>query len=280
MTRLSFATRQTCSAKQVSRCLQTVGVEVVALNDGRQALDYLRKLVDEGKLKVVGVLSSERQAMFKKAPTLNESKALKGFVFEMWSGYFVRKDTPEPVVQALHKALSEVANDPTVRSALEAQAMTVPRPQSLAAVGKVYADNTAKYQAMTKAMLYWIKTADVDGFRCDVASLLPLSGTFSSPKNLSHITLSLKLVGRARMAQKPPMAMSSIRASTPPVMTRSAARWAGVGVSGSTPDRPSSSRPPDGVRRLTSAMAANSRNSSRRVSSEFGFMMGSCYLSA
>ncbi|MCY1181373.1 Chemotaxis protein CheV [compost metagenome] len=35
--------------KQVSRCLQAVGVEVVALNDGRQALDYLRKLVDEGK---------------------------------------------------------------------------------------------------------------------------------------------------------------------------------------------------------------------------------------
>ena len=35
--------------KQVSRCLQTVGVEVVALNDGRQALEYLRKLVDEGK---------------------------------------------------------------------------------------------------------------------------------------------------------------------------------------------------------------------------------------
>ena len=35
--------------KQVARCLQTVGVEVVSLNDGRQALDYLRKLVAEGK---------------------------------------------------------------------------------------------------------------------------------------------------------------------------------------------------------------------------------------
>ncbi|ALK91355.1 Tripartite tricarboxylate transporter family receptor [Limnohabitans sp. 103DPR2] len=56
--------------------------------------------------------------MFKKAPTLNESKALKDFVFEMWSGYFVSKDTPEAVVQALHKALSEVANDPSVREAL------------------------------------------------------------------------------------------------------------------------------------------------------------------
>ena len=35
--------------KQVARCLQSVGVEVVSLNDGRQALDYLRKLVEEGK---------------------------------------------------------------------------------------------------------------------------------------------------------------------------------------------------------------------------------------
>ena len=110
------------------------------------------QLVEEGKLKVVGVLSSERQAMFKKAPTLNESKALKGFVFEMWSGYFVRKDTPEAVVQALHKALSEVANDPAVRAALEAQAMVVPRPQPLTAMHKVYGDNITRYRAIAKAI--------------------------------------------------------------------------------------------------------------------------------
>jgi two-component system chemotaxis response regulator CheV len=35
--------------KQVTRCLETIGVEVVALNDGRQALDYLKAMVDEGK---------------------------------------------------------------------------------------------------------------------------------------------------------------------------------------------------------------------------------------
>ncbi|MCJ8167777.1 chemotaxis protein CheV [Atopomonas sediminilitoris] len=35
--------------KQVKRCLETVGVEVVALNDGRQAYDYLRSLLAEGK---------------------------------------------------------------------------------------------------------------------------------------------------------------------------------------------------------------------------------------
>ena len=41
---------------------------------------------------------------------------------------------------------------PAPAGVLEAQAMTVPRPQSLAAVGKLYAENTAKYQAMAKSM--------------------------------------------------------------------------------------------------------------------------------
>ena len=64
----------------------------------------------------------------------------------------MRKDTPEPVVQALHKALSEVANDPAVRAALEAQAMVVPRPQPLPAMARVYADNIDRYRGIAKAM--------------------------------------------------------------------------------------------------------------------------------
>jgi tripartite-type tricarboxylate transporter receptor subunit TctC len=110
------------------------------------------QLAEDGKLKVVAALSQERQELIKKHPTLNESTALKGFVFDTWSGYFVHKDTPEAVVQILHKALSEVANDPAIRSALEAQAMTVPRPQPLAALSKVYGDNTSRYRAIAKAM--------------------------------------------------------------------------------------------------------------------------------
>ncbi|MCG8905927.1 chemotaxis protein CheV [Pseudomonas nitroreducens] len=34
--------------KQLVRCLETVGVEVLALNDGRQALDYLNQMVEAG----------------------------------------------------------------------------------------------------------------------------------------------------------------------------------------------------------------------------------------
>ena len=106
------------------------------------------QMVEEGRLKVVATLSAERQEFLKNYPSVNESTALKGFVFSTWSGYFVRKDTPEPVVQALHKALGEVANDAGVRAALEAQAMTVPRPQPLAALDRLYVDGVVRYRAI------------------------------------------------------------------------------------------------------------------------------------
>lgn len=110
------------------------------------------QMVEEGKLKAAAVLSAERQDLFKQVPALNESKALKGFVFETWAGFFIHKNTPEAVVQVLHKALGEVANDASVRGALEAQAMIVPRPQPLAVLAKIYADNTNRYQTMAKSM--------------------------------------------------------------------------------------------------------------------------------
>lgn len=110
------------------------------------------ELVNSGKLKAVAALSAERQASFKSVPTLNESKALKGFVFDTWQTYFVRKDTPEPVVQALHKALSEVANDTGVRTTLEAQGMIVPKPLALDKVTKSYSDEIAQYRAIAKSI--------------------------------------------------------------------------------------------------------------------------------
>lgn len=110
------------------------------------------QMVDEGKLRAPVVLSAERQEYFRNAAPLAELPALKNFVFDMWAGFFVHKDTPEAVVQVLHKALSEVANDATIRANLEAQAMIVPRPQPLAEMNRIYADNTARYRAIARAM--------------------------------------------------------------------------------------------------------------------------------
>ena len=110
------------------------------------------QLVEEGKLKAPAVLSAGRQQLFSKVPTLDESSALKGFVFDIWAGYFVHRNTPEAIVKVLHKALSEVATDANVRAQLEAQAMVVPSPRPLDDLAKLYADNAAQMRAIAKSM--------------------------------------------------------------------------------------------------------------------------------
>jgi len=110
------------------------------------------QLVEEGKLKAPAVLSAGRQQLFSKVPTLDESGALKGFVFDIWAGYFVHRNTPEAIVTVLHRALGEVANDATVRSQLEAQAMVVPSPRPLDELARLYRDNTAQMRTIARSM--------------------------------------------------------------------------------------------------------------------------------
>jgi len=108
------------------------------------------ELVAQGKIKAVAALSAKRQDSFKSVPTFSESKALKGFVFDTWAGYFVQKDTPESVVRALNKALAEVAEDPVVRSQLAAQGMVVPKPASPEQLAKFYHEEIVQYRGIAK----------------------------------------------------------------------------------------------------------------------------------
>ena len=85
-------------------------------------------------------------------PTLRESRALKDFSYKLWTGYFVRKDTPEPIVQTLYKALTATLSDPAVRAGLEAQSQQVSRPLSLQEAAQAYADGTAQFRALAKTI--------------------------------------------------------------------------------------------------------------------------------
>ncbi len=104
------------------------------------------------RVKVLAMLNAERLDGVKDFPAITESKSLKDFKFTIWTGYFVKKDTPEPVVQALHKALSDTLGDANVRTTLEANSLLLAKPQALAAVTKVYADGTAQFRAIAKSI--------------------------------------------------------------------------------------------------------------------------------
>ena len=105
-----------------------------------------------GKLKVLAVLNSERLPMVKDFPAITESKALKDFTFTIWTGYFVKKDTPEAIVQVIHKAITDTLSDAGVRTGLEANSQLLAKPLSLAEVGKVYADGITQFRAIAKSI--------------------------------------------------------------------------------------------------------------------------------
>ncbi|WNO03379.1 tripartite tricarboxylate transporter substrate binding protein [Rhodoferax mekongensis] len=105
-----------------------------------------------GKVKVLAMLNPTRLDGVKDFPAISESKSLKNFTFNIWTGYFVKKDTPEPVVVAIHKAITETLKEPTIDAALDTNSLLTPPPLELNAVAKAYADGTAQFRAIAKSI--------------------------------------------------------------------------------------------------------------------------------
>jgi tripartite-type tricarboxylate transporter receptor subunit TctC len=114
-----------------------------------KAYDELHK---QGKLKVLAMLNRDRLESVKDYPAISESKSLKTFTFNIWTGYFVKKETPEATVQIIHKAITDALTDPAVRSGLEANSQLVAKPLSLQEVSKAYVDGTAQFRAIAKSI--------------------------------------------------------------------------------------------------------------------------------
>jgi tripartite-type tricarboxylate transporter receptor subunit TctC len=110
------------------------------------------ELAKQGKIKFVAALAPQRQALIPNVPTADESKALKGFNYSIGTGYFVKRDTPEPVVQALYKALQATLNDAEVKSGLIALGQDVSPLQSLDAADKQFAAETQQFRAIARSI--------------------------------------------------------------------------------------------------------------------------------
>jgi len=109
-------------------------------------------LADQGRLKVIGQLSSQRSELLKNVPTASEGQSLKNFSYKIWTGFMVPKNTPEDVVQRLHKAIGTTLQDPTVRSQLAAQTQVASPPMSLAESAKFFEAETARYRGIAKSI--------------------------------------------------------------------------------------------------------------------------------
>ena len=92
-----------------------------------------------GKIRVVGVLGSKRQAAMPDVPTFAEL-GLAGFEDEPYYGLFAPAGTPQPVIDRFSAALAKVLALPDVRDRLTSMGLTVAHmsPQQLGARERAY----------------------------------------------------------------------------------------------------------------------------------------------
>ncbi len=109
-------------------------------------------LAKAGKIKFIAALSPKREPLMPQLASTTESKLLKSFTAEIGTGYFVKRDTPEPIVQTLHKAIQSVMAGSEFKSSLVLQGQELSPLQSLEVANKAFVDETAQYRAIAKSI--------------------------------------------------------------------------------------------------------------------------------
>lgn len=102
------------------------------------------QLVQSGKLKALAVTSPERMAELPNVPTVRELGFPAVETME-WNGFFVPRDTPQPVREVLEKAVKEAVMSPEVQQSLKKMGLT-PVARSSAEFQNVVEADMAKWQ--------------------------------------------------------------------------------------------------------------------------------------
>ena len=76
--------------------------------------------IQAGKLRVLGVSTSQRSSLLPQVPTVAE-QGFGGFNIENWQGVFVPAGTPAPIVELLARSIGEIAADKAFAEQLQAQ---------------------------------------------------------------------------------------------------------------------------------------------------------------
>jgi tripartite-type tricarboxylate transporter receptor subunit TctC len=109
--------------------------------------------VDQGLFKVLATMSQpgKPEAKFlEKYPSITENKAFRDFAFDAWTGYFVRKGTPDAVVATLNRNLATAMGDAEARRKLEELGGRVPTMMSVADAQREFERQTARFRAIAK----------------------------------------------------------------------------------------------------------------------------------
>ena len=105
--------------------------------------------IQSGALRVLGVASAERSAIYPEAFTLRE-QGLSNVVASGWYGFMAPAATPQPIVDRLQAEIIRVLADPEVKQKLVVQGLEA-RPGTAGEFGKFIDDETRKWGEVIRA---------------------------------------------------------------------------------------------------------------------------------
>lgn len=109
-------------------------------------------MIADGKVKAIGLSSRAPLARFPQIPGLAAHPRLQGFEFDSWAAVVVPRNTPEAVAQRLNQAVYAALRNPETRAAFEATGNQIVSPASMAELDQMYREQTARYQAIARAI--------------------------------------------------------------------------------------------------------------------------------
>lgn len=110
-------------------------------------------MAQQGRVKIIGQLGSQRSDLLKQVPAVGEGQELKDLpAYAIWSGFFVPKGTPDPVVARLHQGIVTTLKDEKVREQLAAQVTAPAATMSLEETASFFTAETARYRSIAKAI--------------------------------------------------------------------------------------------------------------------------------
>ena len=107
-------------------------------------LGLVAQHINSGAMKALAVLGTIRSPLLPNVPTMSEAGYPEVNVVP-WYGYGAPRGTPEPVIDKIVAGFTEVMKVPSIRAALQKQALQPMEPMSAGEIAELYAADTEKY---------------------------------------------------------------------------------------------------------------------------------------
>lgn len=110
-------------------------------------------LINDGKFKALAVTGPKRNRQVPGVPSVDETKAMQGFHFDMWVGLFAPANTPSTTLQRLNKVFNDAQSSEEFKRFAQANGVTpLDTPMSLEAAAKYYGEVTAQYRRIASGV--------------------------------------------------------------------------------------------------------------------------------